>query len=104
MAAGCQPATSGDGLDIIGERARLTKEQADSLAMNNDLACDRVVLVEDAARIVGESCAAVRKALLSLPSNLAPKLARVSKPVEIQALLTNAVQEALKHRADGASD
>ena len=102
VAAGRQPAAPGDGLDIIGERARLTKEQADSLAMKNDLARGQVVLVADAARIVGESCAAVRTSLLALPSNLAPKLARVSRPVEIQALLATAVHDALEHLVEGA--
>jgi hypothetical protein len=70
--------------------------------MKNDTARGRVVLVEGAAPVVGESCAAVRMSLLGLSSNAAPKLARVSKPVEIQALLTNAVHAALEQlAADG---
>ena len=88
-------------LDLVAERARLASEQADAAAMKNDVTRRSVVLVADAARAFGEQCARVRTRLLAVPSEQAPRLHRCSSAAETQAMLADAIHEAL---ADLSSD
>lgn len=60
-----------------------------------DLRIGKVVLVEEIARILGQELAVVRPALLAIAVNVSPRLARLTDPAEIEAVLTKAIHEAL---------
>ncbi|MGI4943476.1 MAG: hypothetical protein ACRYHQ_23405 [Janthinobacterium lividum] len=85
----------GEGLDLVGQRARLAKAQADAQEMRNDLMRGLVVLVSDAAAIMGQEYASVRRRLLATPAEWAMKVHRASTVAETQQLLRDAVHEAL---------
>jgi hypothetical protein len=56
----------------------------------------QVVMVADAAKLVGEEYAKVRTRLLSIPSNWAPQVHRCKTVAEVNALLERAIIEALE--------
>ena len=95
MAAG--RASEDDSLDLVAERARLAKEQADAQAMRNDQRRNELVEVADVAKLVGQQYARVRTRLLAIPSGHAAQIARLKTPQEVQpalqALLTAALEE-----------
>ena len=63
----------GDGeLDLVAERARLAKEQADRLAMQNDLARGKVVLAAQVTATIIPMFHQIRNAYLELPVKMAP--------------------------------
>ena len=61
-----------------------------------DTKVGKVALIEDIAEAVGEQLAIVRRRLLAIPSNVAPVVARLSSPGEVQAAIMKAVTEALE--------
>lgn len=95
VAAGRLSDPTEDGLDLVAERARLAKEQADAQAMKNDLMRGEVVLVADAVRQVTQDYAAVRTRLLAIPSEAAPRAHACRSTTEVQAVLMAAVCEAM---------
>lgn len=60
-----------------------------------DLRIGKVVLSDEIARILGQELAVVRPALLAIAVNVSPRLALLTDPAEIEAVLTKAIQEAL---------
>ena len=61
-----------------------------------DTKVGRVVLVADVAKAVGECLARVRNRLLAMPSNIAPRLLRLTTAMAIEAEVRSAVIEALE--------
>ena len=88
-------AAADDGLDLVAERARLAKSQADAQEMRNDVMRGQVVLTADVAASIGQCCATVRDRLLALPSEAAPAIHRCRTAAEVQGMLYAAVHEAL---------
>lgn len=88
---------AGDGeLDLVEERARLAKEQADRHEMEN--AVRRGELLERAhvdAAVIG-AFARVRARLLAIPSKLAPQVVQSDEPAEAEQMIRAAVCDALR--------
>jgi hypothetical protein len=61
-----------------------------------DLKAGRVVLITDVAKVVGECLAKVRNRLLAMPSNIAPRLLRLTTAMAVEAEVRSAVIEALE--------
>lgn len=101
VAAGRQAAAKGDGLDLVAERARLAKEQADGLAMKNAITRGQMIPAEAAVRVVGESCSTIRTHFLAMPSNAAPRLFRCKSIAELQEMLMGLVVQALAELSIG---
>jgi phage terminase Nu1 subunit (DNA packaging protein) len=88
-------AGSGD-LDLVEERARLAKEQADRHEMENR--ARRGELLERAevdAAVIG-AFARVRARLLAVPGKLAPQVLLLDEPAEAEAAIRAAVCDALR--------
>ena len=98
-AAGRAAYGGGDGeeeeLDLVAERARLAKEQADRIAMENDVTRGSVVPIEDAIRITTEMLAKVRSRILAIPAEAAPSASRCKSVAEVEAELRRRVIDAL---------
>jgi phage terminase Nu1 subunit (DNA packaging protein) len=100
VAAGRGPAAGAGGPDLVAERARLARAQALAAEMKNDIALGRVVLVEDVALVFAEEYRALRDFLRALPSQVAPRLARLKTAMEIRATLLDSIDEALTDFCD----
>lgn len=96
VAAGRASASGDDDLDLVAERARLAKEQADRLAMQNDMTRGAVVPVAEVAAVVGAEYARVRTRLLAIPAEQAPRIHRCKAPAEVMAVLLEVISEALE--------
>lgn len=83
-----------DDLDITVERARVAKEQADKLEMENAVRRGELIEREDVDRGLGEVAMRVRARLLSLPSKAAPMVAGRAAQ-ECETVLTTVANEAL---------
>ena len=101
IAAGRVSAVSGEGLDLVQERARLAAEQADGQAMKNAVLRGELIQAEDVERIFGALVTSARAAFLALPHKAAPLVVGKTSPVEAQAVLTGLVHEALASLAAG---
>ena len=88
-----------DRLDLTVERSRLTKAQADDREMKNELARGDQITVAEFHMMVTAAFARVRSKLLALPSKLAPLVVSVKTPAEVQAMLKDAVHDALNELA-----
>jgi len=86
----------GETFDLVKQRARLAKAQADRVEMDNALRRTQMVLA--AAVTVGWQTifVHVRAKMLSLPTKMAAMLAGLTTPAEILEKLTEAVHEALE--------
>lgn len=90
------PHTPGSSLDLIFERARVARAQADAQEMENDLRRGEVVRVKDAIAPVAKAYARVRTRLLAIPTSAAQQLARINQPREMAAALESLIVEALE--------
>jgi phage terminase Nu1 subunit (DNA packaging protein) len=88
-----------DALDLVEQRARLAKEQADKQAMENAVRRGELVPRSDFVKTMQTAFVHCRAKLLSLPSKLAPLMARIETPLEAQDRLTAAINEALAELA-----
>ncbi len=100
---------SKDGaVDLVAERARLTKAQAEKCERENAVAEGRFLARDKFHFMVTSAFARVRAKLLALPSRMAPLLAPEMTPAEAQAMLKDVVYQALDElastRATGISD
>lgn len=77
------------------QRARVLKEQADSLAMDNAEARGELVSVKFFEEQMVERILACRSRLLAMPGRLAPLLADTGSLEKIKALLTTCINEAI---------
>lgn len=76
------------------------------LALLRELEYDKlsgaVVLIEEVAGVVGAQLAAVRTRLLAIPSEHAPRLARMQSALEVQEALRVLITAALSELAEHA--
>ncbi len=87
---------SKDGtVDLVAERARLTKAQAENMERKNAEAEGKLITVASFHLMVTASFARVRSKLLALPSKLAPVMAPAMTPAAAQAALKSEVYAAL---------
>lgn len=92
---------SGDGgLDLTEERARKEKEQADHLEMKNAELRRELLQREDVAAAVVGSFARVRARLIGVPSKAAPMVMGLETPAEAEAVIRNAVYDALRELSE----
>jgi phage terminase Nu1 subunit (DNA packaging protein) len=96
VAAGRGPATGPGAHDLVSERARLAKEQADHQEMKNDLMRGEVVPVAYAAADLGKRCARIRTRLLAIPSETAVRVQRAKTAPEAEAIIRDVIYEALE--------
>jgi len=61
-----------------------------------DLKVGTVVLIDDAVRETGKQLARVRTHLLAIPTNIAPVVARTTSPVAAEAIIREAIHQALE--------
>lgn len=87
-------AASGE-LDLVAERARLAKEQADAKEMENAVERGDLVYIEDVAKQVEGQMTKVRTKLLAIPTKFAPELHAMATAREVQLALEQAITEAL---------
>ena len=91
---------SDDTLDLVNERARLAKEMADGQAMKNAQRRGELIEIDAAVREFGESLAIIRTRLLAIPSGHAARLARISRPAEMNEALYKIIVEVLEQLSD----
>ncbi|MGL5805968.1 MAG: hypothetical protein ACRC11_11075 [Xenococcaceae cyanobacterium] len=91
---------SADEQELLAEKIRLTRAQADKVTL--DIAEREQELVEaaKAAKVWGDYIGACRARLLSLPTKLAYELAGIAEPSLIEQTLKESVDEALIELAD----
>jgi phage terminase Nu1 subunit (DNA packaging protein) len=102
QAAGRAAVTAEDGeelLDLVQQRARLAKEQADKTAMENAARRAETITRTDFVRATQGVIVQARAKLLSIPSKLAAVLAGIDTPRAVQDRLTTAIHEALAELA-----
>lgn len=86
---------SGDGApDLIAERARLAKEQADAQAMKNATARGELIPTVAVASAWEQIGTEIKRALLAMPPDLAPLLFQKTVP-QIEAQLRAGITEVL---------
>lgn len=98
QAAGRMGAPAGDdGLDLVQERARLAKEQADKTAMENAARRGEMVDAKEVARAVGQMLGMARARLLALPARFAT--IGTADPAKARAKAKELIDEALDELA-----
>lgn len=96
QAAGRASAAAEDeGLDLVAERARLAKEQADAQAMRNAILRGELVSAEDLETVAGAIVDAIRAKILALPTRATPLVIGLNSHAEIRDKLTDLMHEAL---------
>lgn len=82
-------------LDLVSERARLAKEQADAKEMENAVERGDLVYIEDVAKQVENQFTKVRTRLLGVPTKVAPEVHACATTREVQSVIEQAIVEAL---------
>ena len=90
---------TGTDLDLVGQRARLAKEQADAQAMKNELTRAATILKRDAVTVMQVSITNTRARFLALPTRAASLVIGMTSPAAIRDVLTELVHEALAELA-----
>jgi hypothetical protein len=83
-------------LNLDAELARLAKAQAEDREMRNAMARGDLVPCQQAHLAVATGIERVRVRVLELFSEIAPNLASAETVAEAEAMLTDAIQEALE--------
>jgi len=86
-------------LDLSSERARVAKEQADRLEMQNAQLRGELLARGDVDAAVGAAFARVRAKMLTVPSKTAAEVVAMGSPTEAEALIRDAVCDALEELA-----
>lgn len=102
-AAGRAAQGDGEDLDLVTERARLAKEQADRISMENAITRRKVVCSTDVVKILSPLLANLRTRLLAMPSECAVSLANVSSAASAEAIVRRVVIEALNDLSSGTT-
>lgn len=87
-------------LDLSHERARLAREQADKIALENAVSRGELMPEAEVVSTWQLIITAARSKFLALPTKLAPILAPLTDPVLVQDKLTAAVHESLSELVD----
>jgi hypothetical protein len=100
LSGGVAPA---DGaLDLNEERARKAKEEADRLEMMNAQMRGELLARGDVDAAVAGAFARVRARMIGIPSKVAPVVAIMDNPAEVQGVLREAVYDALRELSETA--
>lgn len=91
---------SGEEIDFNVERARLTKEQADKTAMENQRLRRELLPADEVTYAVTSAFAAVKSRIRAIPPKLAPRLLSKANAAEIEATLAAVIDEALQELAE----
>ncbi|MCH8167164.1 MAG: hypothetical protein IIC03_04455 [Proteobacteria bacterium] len=83
------------GLDLVAERARLARAQAEKVERENKIADGLYLEVAVVHRLVTGSFARVRAKLLASPARLAPVMAPAMSPAAAQGVLKTEIYTAL---------
>jgi phage terminase Nu1 subunit (DNA packaging protein) len=86
-------------LELVEERARLAKEQADAKEMENAVSRGELVYIEDVAKQFERGLEKVRTKLLAIPSKIAPEVHACASVKEVQAVIESNIIEALSELA-----
>lgn len=81
--------------ELYQEQVRLTKARADRTELEIAQIEEDLVNGEEVAAVWMQYVGACRARLLAIPSRLTPELAVIIDPIEINELLSNAIDEAL---------
>lgn len=87
-------------LDLATERARLAKEQADKVALENAVSRNELMPEAEVISTWQGIITAARAKFLALPTKMAPILAPLTDPIDVQAKLTAAVNDSLSDLVD----
>jgi hypothetical protein len=98
LAGHAQPAAG--ELDLTEERARKAKEEADRLEMMNAQMRGELLLRGDVDAAVAGAFARVRARIIGIPAKVAPVVAIMDSPAEVQGVLREAVYEALRELSE----
>ena len=82
-------------LDLVAERARLAKAQADRIEMEIHRTAGLVVPIEESVRQLTAVLSKVRTRILAIPSEAAPSVSRCKTVAETEAELRRRVVDAL---------
>lgn len=93
-------AEQGDEAELLAERTRKTREEADAIEMKNAQMRGELLLREDVTAAVVSAFARVRARMIGLPPKLAPMMVTISEIAEAEALIRRAVYDALRELAD----
>lgn len=91
---------AGGVLDLAQERARLAKEQADKVALENAVSRNELMPEAEVVSTWQTIITAARAKFLALPTKMAPILAPLTDPVDVQDKLTAAVHDSLSELVD----
>ncbi len=89
----------GERLDGVAERARVDKERADKLAMENEVARGNLLEAEDVERVWVETFTAIKTLLLAGPRKWAPLVIGMTSLPQIEAELNDGVRDCLTRAA-----
>ena len=88
-------------LDLVAERARLAKEQADRIAMENDITRGSVVPIDSIIEILGKCLSTTRTRLLAIPSECALQFAAARTPALAEEVIRRVIYDALTELSTG---
>lgn len=91
---------AGEGPDLVDERARLAKEQADKAAMENSARRGELLERSDVDAAVTAEFTRAKTRLLAIPSKAAPLIIQVDETAEAEVVLREAITEALQELSD----
>jgi hypothetical protein len=80
---------------MADEQLRYERERADKVALQNQKLRGEVVSIEEVANVVEGEYAAVKAALIAIPSKCAGELATMDNVIEIKKLLDGLINETL---------
>ena len=100
--AGGRATAQGAGPDLVFERARLAKEQADEKQMSNEVMRGALLPAADWLEMTTAAFGRVRLRLLALPSKMAPSLLGLKKHRDAERIVKEHIYEALDELASGA--
>jgi hypothetical protein len=86
---------NGEQLDLTAERARVAKEQADKLEMDNALTRGELIRADEAAETLRAEYHRASVKLQALPTKLAPLIVGSKSLAEVQDILSVGIGEAL---------
>lgn len=90
----------GEKIDRDLEEARLARERADQLAMKNAATRGELLPADKVSLAVTSAFARVRTRMLAIPPKAAPRMVGKAQPAEIQAALSDYVEEALRELSE----
>ena len=88
--------------DLVAEQVRLTKARADKLELELKEKARSLIGISEVERLWEGVTTTVKTRLLAIPSAVAPTLALLSEPADVQEHLARAIEDALSELSRGA--